>query len=464
MTRYTYVPLANGLSTDHPIPDLPFVDDSHIPVKDPHAVEAIGRKKGRGMWGREDPCHGGSQGWAAFTTDPIRKDLGWAVRWHPEHGRSVVLYRNSDTAGVHDTWRRHALLFRSGGYWWDGNTWYRPSQVWDRAAEEYFQRPVPAATTVMAHALLATGADAERGQALQVSDVDPQSRYAGRWADDLALWAARRTGQDLPLAQCVVSLTAPELSGDQLVGANEMAEAAGIAASTLRAYLSREESDVPLPQAAVGGRNLWSRPVAEDWVESRSRSYEGLTATVSIERSGASLPPGLAALWDRFAREFFSRLWDHPDLRKRWALRWRTEEGVREVCEDLGWHVAGNLGDVISTQDLAVTVQAALLDELADGRGGRTEIGKTTGVTYDHPVFYGINAPVARMLDWLVQHHPSVAAHVIGLTVGEAERRLGIPRKVVEQSISTALHLDSKLDEETVTAFLARTLSPGYDD
>ncbi|MGH3827772.1 MAG: hypothetical protein ACRDQX_11460, partial [Pseudonocardiaceae bacterium] len=47
-----------------------------------------------------------------------------------------------------------ALLFRSGGYWWDGTTWYRPSQVWDGASEEYVARPVPAATTVTATDLL----------------------------------------------------------------------------------------------------------------------------------------------------------------------------------------------------------------------------------------------------------------------------------------------------------------------
>ena len=29
-----------------------------------------------------------------------------------------------------------ALLFRAGGYWWDGATWYRPGQVWDGAADE----------------------------------------------------------------------------------------------------------------------------------------------------------------------------------------------------------------------------------------------------------------------------------------------------------------------------------------
>ena len=114
MSLYMYQAVANGLRTDHPIPDLPFVDDSHIPVDDPARVEAIGRRPGTDMWGREDRV-GSGEGWVAFTTDPIRHDLAWFVRWHPGHGRSVVLYRDSDIASVHSLYavlEEHALLFR----------------------------------------------------------------------------------------------------------------------------------------------------------------------------------------------------------------------------------------------------------------------------------------------------------------------------------------------------------------
>jgi hypothetical protein len=43
-----YRPIANGLRTDQPIPDQPFVDDAHIPVDDGHAVEAVGRHRATG--------------------------------------------------------------------------------------------------------------------------------------------------------------------------------------------------------------------------------------------------------------------------------------------------------------------------------------------------------------------------------------------------------------------------------
>ncbi|MFJ9711623.1 hypothetical protein [Streptomyces sp. NPDC101234] len=88
-----------------------------------------------GMWGRCDRDRNG--GWLAFTTDPLRTDLGWSVRYHPEHGMTVLLLDDRDTAALHEYWWGLPLLFRSGGYWWDGTTWYRPQQVWDGASERY---------------------------------------------------------------------------------------------------------------------------------------------------------------------------------------------------------------------------------------------------------------------------------------------------------------------------------------
>jgi hypothetical protein len=78
---YDYRAVANGLRTDHPIPGLPFVDDSHIPVEDPAGIEKTGRRRGTGMWGREDTIQNG--GWIAFTTDPNRHDLAWMCAGTP---------------------------------------------------------------------------------------------------------------------------------------------------------------------------------------------------------------------------------------------------------------------------------------------------------------------------------------------------------------------------------------------
>lgn len=444
-------PIANGLRTDHPVPGLPFVDDSHIPVADPHAIEAVGRRRGTDMWGREDRVRDG--GWAAFTTDPLRHDLGWAVRWHPQHGRSVLLYRDEDTAAAHVDWDGPALLARSGGYWWDGATWYRPAQVWDAAREEYYRQPVPAAITVSAADLLAGGGDPERGQILDISDVSPDSPVPARWLDDLALWAQQRG--DLDLAASVVKLAAPEFTSDQLVGVAELARIGGVAASTLRAYIARGEGDVPEPQAIIGGRSVWARPVAEDWAERRRRSAEGVTAAVAASRSGIDLAPGIGDIWDRFTRAFTGALWNNPDRRRRWALRWRSKEAIGEVARDLGWYVAGDVGQIIPTGDLAATIRHAVIDEFAETQGPLSD--------ESDPGFLGVSPPVARMLDWLIRHHPAAGGRAIGEIIRDASQRLDIPRAVTERSLRTALNLDSKLDPGKLNAYLDLVLSPeGY--
>lgn len=461
MALYRYRAVANGLRTDHPIPDLPFVDDSHIPVDDPATIEAIGRNKGEDMWGREDKCSSG--GWLAFTTDPLRHDLAWVVRWHPKHGRSVIVYRDEDASSVHTVFvneARAALLFRAGGYWWDGDQWYRPAQIWDGAAEEYYKRPVPAPVTVTAKDLL-PGGDPSKGRVLSITELDANGNASAsdRWRDDLALWASHR--DTASLADSVVTLAAPELTGDQLVGVAEMAQIAGIEASTLRAYVSRGEGDVPPPQSTVHGRSAWARPVAEEWAEQRRRDHEGLTSAVSADRDGNSLPVGIAEVWGRFSRIFFSQLWERPSWRKRWALRWRTETAVREIAEYLSWTVAASVRTIVPIHDLAVTIRHAVLDELAQGKRLRHDLGEGTEPHHYEPhEYFGIVPAVAKMLDWLIRHDPNLAGHIILEIVGEADREHGIPRHVVENDITTALMLDGTLDTEARTDFLQRVLTP----
>lgn len=447
---YKDMALGNGVRTDHPIPDLPFVDDSHLPLGDPDAIEAIGRKDGGQTWGRTDRCKDG--GWVAFTTDAMRPDLGWLVRWHPEHGRSVVLYRDEDVASAYMSYEDEALLFRAGGYWWNGAGWYRPAQVFNQAREVYVNRPVPAALTISAADLL-DNAVADRGQVLPIGEVDldrsPYAEPGRRWRDDLAAWAARH-GDGRHLAGCVVHLTAPELAADQLLGVAELAEAAGIGASTLRAYLARGESDVPLPQATVGGRSMWSRPVAEDWAEARRRSRDGVASTMA-DRDHDNMSVGVARLWEYFTKAFAMDLWDRQNMRKRFALRWRTQAAVREVAHDVAWTAAASLDRIVPLSDLGATIRAAVLYEFADWqRTYRTE-----------EVSYPINHAIARMLDWLIQHKPELARAIVAEIVGEAESGLGIPPEVTGFSLRQALALDGKLPGENAYAeFMDLALPP----
>jgi hypothetical protein len=57
---------------------------------------------------------------------------------------------------------------------------------------------------------------------------------------------------------------------------------------------------------------------------------------------------------------------------------------------------------------------------------------------------------------------PSTAGRVVGSLTGEAERRLGIPRHVTEQTIRVALALDGDLGD-TLDEFLRRVFTPSAD-
>ncbi|MFE1471704.1 helix-turn-helix transcriptional regulator [Nocardiopsis dassonvillei] len=439
---HTFTPLANGLRTDHPLPDLPFVDDTHIPVDDAQAIEAAGRGTGEGMWGRYDE-HGENQ-WLAFTTDPYRHDLAWCVRYHPDHGRSVLLYRNEDASSVHMDWWDDPLLFRNGGYWWDGTTWYRPGQIWDPVYERYERHRVTAAVTVTAHDLIDGTGDPAHATVIKVSNIDPDTTLTGHWRDHLALWAHKRAehGAALPLSRCVVTLAAPELAGDQLVGVTEMAKQAGIASSTLRAYISRDEGDVPPPQATPGGRNAWSRAVVADWVEQRRRSPENVAATLAGDHSDLSL--GQTDIQRHFAQSFLSSLWS-PTRRKRWALRHRTEPLVAEIADELGRKVAKDLDRIIPSDSLAITIRYAILRELADDHA-------------DGGGPYHLSPHIARMLDWFVRHYPTRAQRLIGETIGVAERSLDIPAADTADALRRALVRDSKLEDQVREEFLSQVL------
>ncbi|MEV6967573.1 hypothetical protein AB0M47_20960 [Hamadaea sp. NPDC051192] len=450
MYRYKWRPIANGLRTDHPIPDLPFVDDSHIPVDDPDAVEKVGRKTYEGMWGRKDTIREGD-GWVAYTTDPLRTDLAWSVRFDPQHGRTVVLHKAEDASGVHMAFWGPALLYRFGGYWWDGTTWFRPLQVWDRASETYIRRVVPGAHVVTAADLRAMAGDPDKAAVLSVIDVDPDQPHLGTWADDLALWTRehlRRGG--LPLEQCVVTATAPELAADQLIGSAELAEHAGMVASTLRAYMARGENNVPDPQVTLGRRSLWSRPVAEEYAEARRQSPEEIAATMNADGDRDNLSRGVADLWQRFTRQFTYDLWERAGMQWRWARRWRTEASVAQVAEQLGWHVATGLDHIVPMQQLATTIQYAILGDLAAQQAADASIRPGEP---DAQHFYGLVPALANTLTWYIRHDPSVALGMLGELIGQAERQLHIPRDITVDTLLTGISMDGQLADNEMAAF-----------
>ncbi|WP_053686834.1 hypothetical protein [Streptomyces sp. IGB124] len=155
-----------------------------------------------------------------------------------------------------------------------------------------------------------------------------------------------------------------------------MAELGGITASTLRAY-SRGSSEVPQPQATGGGGDPWARAVADDWVEKRHRSYEGVKAAMPAGDRD-ELCRGAAEVRDHFAADFQSTLWDRPDVRKRWVLRARNQESGKEVSDALAWTVAVRLDRIVPTQFLGHTVESAVIHDFADAIDLDREVGART--------------------------------------------------------------------------------------
>jgi hypothetical protein len=97
-------------------------------------------------------------------------------------------------------------------------------------------------------------------------------------------------------------------------------------------------------------------------------------------------------------------------------------------------------------------VRHAFLDEIAEGI-------KISGRAPGAVTFYGVTPKVARMLGWLALHRPHMAGFAISEIIGDAEGRLGVPRRVTEQTIKTALDLDGGMDDY-LDEFLDRILIP----
>lgn len=444
-------PVGNGLRTDHPVPNLPFVDDGVLPVDDPEAIEAIGRNKGGGMWGRcdDDPDTGE---WAAFTTDPVNKAFGWVVRFHPRHGRSILLYRAEDVASAYDEWYGdRALLTRHGGYWWDGETWYRPRQVFDYATERYVRRPARSAVTISAADLLDATRDPGLGQvsALDQAGSELPAVTARQWGHDLALWNKHRSARPgaLPAEQCVVGLNAPELSDAALLGVDEFAQAAGLAASTLRAYIARDEADIPAPQRVEGNRRRWARTVVADWLEERDRDpYAAQTALTGDKDD--TIAPGVKELWKRLSRLAFSRLWGPPALQRLWARAHRNEESVRKVADEIGWVAALTLNKAVPFEELTQVIEAALLHHLSRYRDNRRPL-------------IGLPISVGKVLGWFVRHQPTRVPALLGALQREAQDQFDITPERLKEALRTSLEMDGGFsDSEQLEQFLSLAFPP----
>lgn len=275
-------PLANGIRTDHPVPGLPFVDDSLLPLDDQHAIEKIGRRSAPGTWGREDSYSKTPGAWRAFTTDPTDNDFAWVVMRHPDRGTTVLLYRDDDavTAYSYMDYTNGGimpLIVRAGGYWSDGNVWLRPTQTLDPVTgDRTWDRPASAHSVTAEDALTLTDGKHAYGHPFTLNEIANGKAttvpYTEWVSTSLRVWADNRDGDSLPLGECILDIQAPELAHYNLLNNSQAAELAEVGASTWRAYVSR--GTAPSPQngwTAREERPSWSRPIVLAWIARRDR-------------------------------------------------------------------------------------------------------------------------------------------------------------------------------------------------
>lgn len=428
--------LANGVRTDHPVPGLPFVDDGCLPLSDPEGIEALGRGRGEGRWGR---CDRFGDYWRAFTTDPDYPQLAWVVMAHPEHGRVVYLTRDDDAVDLYSFDAHEGIVIRSGGYWWDGVQWHRPLQRFDWVLERHERPVIDEASTVTASELLIDLPYPPAAPLPPSAFVSGEvSVDAWQWTEQLiTVWAQHRPEGSLPAKCCVVDITAPELEMERLLGVHEAARRAGISESTLRAYISRGQSEVPAPQIRVKGRPFWSAPVIQDWVARRQGEGAGLLERVGErdETDGNLRPRGIADLWRRTSETVSARL----------RLNSRTAD--EDVAADVAWFSTANpdtLGQILPITALFLSlgscVKSDLTNEVATGTPP-AEIRMTV-----------LSPWTAELLAWGLRMFPERAIHTVQDAVGDCIRAYDLDRAILRAGIrrELSLHL-SEADQDLVT-------------
>ncbi|MFJ3498468.1 hypothetical protein ACIPPJ_33435 [Streptomyces sp. NPDC086091] len=452
------LPLANGIRTDHPVPGLPFVDDLRLPLLEgPQAVAAWGSDGADGMWGRWDK-NDADGGWHAFTTDPRCPGLGWAVRCHPGLGRTVVLMSDRDLSAQHVRWSRDQLLFRAGGHWFDGSVWYRPEQLWDPVAQDYERRPARGAVSVTAAGLLDGHSVASHPSLLDVASFDPHAPGPDAWLDHLALWARHRQEQKdaLPLTDCVVDVSGPELTSARMIGIRKMAELGGVTVSTLRAHLARGSGEVPLPQTDVRGHGRWSRAVAEDWVDSRKRSFRGVSEAMAAG-DRHRLSPGAASLRDRLTVDFRHTLRDRLHAREGSGPTPDSQEAVGASVGELALAVATGLPEIVPTHHLSETIRTAVLSDWA--RSVRLSPVDDDVSGRKRPP---LTPAVAGMLDWFIRYFPGDACACVEGIQYHAHRRWGMTAGDSLAALRSALSVNGDLTEQQRVTYFS-LLQPRFD-
>ncbi|CAO5257801.1 hypothetical protein FAGKG844_830012 [Frankia sp. AgKG'84/4] len=110
--------------------------------------------------------------------------------------------------------------------------------------------------------------------------------------------------------------------------------------------------------------------------------------------------------------------------------------------------------EIVPWDNLAETIGHALVDEFAISK------------ELDSPdrlfptVSYTLGNGVSQTLEWLIRYSPTHARRAISFTIHETERRLEIPRTIIERSLRGTVSPGGPLDSATLDDFFDRVLTP----
>ncbi len=460
---YRLRPVANGTSSDHPIPGLPFINDGRLPLDNPDAIERTGRNQRADLWGRTDRTSDG--GWVAFTTEPKSPSFAWAVFHHPPHGRTVLLIRDGDQSDLHHQWLygRSGFLHRHGGYWWNGERWHRPGQVWDAAYESYDARPVDNPTTLTAADLLDPASSPQNADIMKIASFTAQDPVPN-WKDHLALWAQLRASQPgrLPLDACVVDLQAPELETGTLVDMVGLAKIAGLSTNDLPDPKYGGRDELPEPQHEADGRMWWSVPVAQDWGENYRRDNGPATLLSSTTVYDTIQPTGLVTDHNRLRRVFHETLTEQRRNGGKKQAPYMKGNLAQEAANELAWDAAaalmyGHNQGLIPHSPLRDVLVEAILSRLAEDVERRRGEDRKESILSDMPT------SAVKLLTWYIQHRPRETANILGEICLKARVRLDLQPAEVGSLFRRSFTLDSGLDGKTIDTLLDMALPPSAD-
>lgn len=394
------LPVANGLRTDHPVPNLPFVDDSHLPLDDGEAIEAQGRHDYNPGWGRYDYDSGDQRRWGAFTTEQFNLKFAWVVRHDPDFGRTVLLYPDPAGTFMHEVSPREGdpLVYRAGGYWWDGKTWHRPMVVYDHSTEEAVVMPVRDAVSITAADVITTHpGNPDKGKLVDITAFSPGTVSENQWAHDLAYWAAHRPDDGQPLEHCVIDVSATELDRDALLSKSGAARELGLSRSEINDALNTDGGGraerFPFPQwhTPHTSSRRWSKPVLREWMWERQRAHP--EPVVEHLHRGESTPNADALIYTITS-----------------AVLWQMQRTY------------------------------------SPGRGHECVLG----------------LPLERMLGWVVTEQPRLAEAVFGDIIRDVRNKLDIPDETIARTLREAVQwgLRGEDDDDAIEEFLRRTLPP----